>query len=61
MDLQSRKIAFVQDFLNIQNEYLLAYLEKILEEGKNLLERESVKPMTLEDFFYRIDLSMKDA
>lgn len=28
MDLQSRKIAFVQELLNIQNEDLLAYLEK---------------------------------
>ena len=61
MDLQSRKIAFVQDFLNIQNEDLLAYLEKVLNEGKKLLIKDKLQPMTLEEFFYRIEQSMKDA
>ena len=61
MDLQSRKIAFVQEFLNVQNEDLLAYLEKILDEGKKLLLKDKVQPMTIEEFHKRIDQSMKDA
>jgi len=61
MDLQSRKIAFVQEFLNVQNEDLLAYLEKILDEGKKLLLKDNVQPMTIEEFYKRIDQSMKDA
>ena len=61
MDIQSRKIAFVQEFLNVQNEDLLAYLEKILDEGKKLLLKDKVQPMTIEEFYKRIDQSMKDA
>ena len=61
MDIQSRKIAFVQEFLNVQNEDLLAYLEKILDEGKKLLLKDKIQPMTIEEFYKRIDQSMKDS
>jgi len=61
MDLQSRKIAFVQEFLKVQNEDLVAYLEKILDEGKKLFIKNNIQPMSIEEFNNRIDQSIKDS
>ena len=35
MDLQSRKILFIQEFLKLQNEEVLKYLEEMLHQKKN--------------------------
>lgn len=35
MDLQTRKITFVQEFLKIQSEEVIIRLEKLLEKGKS--------------------------
>ncbi|MGZ5283119.1 MAG: hypothetical protein ACXWDO_13135 [Bacteroidia bacterium] len=61
MDLQSRKITFVQEFLRLQNENVIAKLEKILRREKSLLFEESLKPMSLEDFNSHIDKAVEDA
>ncbi len=56
MDLQTRKIEFIQEFLKVQSEELISHLERIL---KN---RESdFKPFTIEEFNERIDKSMEDS
>ncbi len=61
MDLQTRKIKFVQEFLKIQREDVISRLEKILwKEGKSS-EQEEFKPMTIEEFNERIDKSMEDS
>ncbi|OQX97248.1 MAG: hypothetical protein B6I20_13045 [Bacteroidetes bacterium 4572_117] len=61
MDLQSRKIAFVQEFLKIQNEDLVAYLEKTLDESKKIFIKSNLQPMSIEEFNNRIDQSMKNS
>jgi hypothetical protein len=58
MDLQTRKIAFVQEFLSIQNEEIVSRLEKLL---KNEVEGNSFKPMTIEELNRRIDQSEQDS
>ncbi len=60
MDLQTRKISFIQEFLKFQNEEIIAKFEKLL---KTQLERDndSVEPMTLDEFNERIDKSMDDS
>jgi len=35
MDLQSRKILFIQEFLKLQNEEVVKYLEEVLHQKKN--------------------------
>ncbi|NGF57942.1 hypothetical protein G5B00_15590 [Parapedobacter sp. SGR-10] len=59
MDIQSRKIEFVQEFLKLQNEELLTRLEKLLHSGKS--QKNSFQPMTIAEFNERIDKSMEDS
>jgi len=61
MNLQSRKIEFVQEFLKLQSEEAIARLEKLLNKEKKLTQSKEVKPMTIEQFNKRIDSSMEDS
>jgi len=56
MDIQTRKIEFVQAFLKLQSEELISLFENIL----NSETKDDVKPMTIEEFNSRIDQSEKD-
>ena len=57
MDLQSRKIEFMQEFLKIQSEEVISRLENILRKEK----QENFNPMSVEEFNLRIDKSMEDS
>lgn len=56
MDIQTRKIEFVQAFLKLQSEELISLFENIL----NAETKEELKPMTVAEFNSRIDQSEKD-
>ncbi len=56
MDIQTRKIEFVQAFLKLQSEELVSLFENIL----NSETKKDLKPMSLEEFNSRIDQSEKD-
>lgn len=56
MDIQTRKIEFVQAFLKLQSEELISLFENIL----NSETKEDLKPMTIEELNSRIDQSEKD-
>lgn len=59
MDLQTRKINFVQEFLKLQNEELILRLEVLLKkEGKSKMD---TNPMSIEEFNGRIDKSLDDS
>ncbi len=61
MDLQTRKISFVKEFLKIQSEEVVVRLEKaLLKEKKNSLDNIH-QPMKLEELNKRIDQSMLDS
>lgn len=62
MDLQSRKINFIQEFLSIQSEEVISRMEKFLKKEKEkIVEAEQLRAMTIEDFNQRIDESMDDS
>lgn len=62
MDIQSRKIEFIQKFLQIQSEDILLKLESILKkESISDYNQEEIKPMTMKEFDERIEKSMKDS
>jgi hypothetical protein len=61
MDLQSRKIEFIQEFLKIQSEEVVLRLEKLLRKEKASMTKDEFEPMTLEEFNDRIDRSMEDS
>ncbi|MEG9327007.1 hypothetical protein V6B16_03595 [Salinimicrobium catena] len=60
MDLQKRKIEFVQEFLKLQSEEVITRLEELLKKETNSLVQESSKPMTKEELNERIDISEAD-
>jgi hypothetical protein len=61
MDIQTRKINFVQEFLRLRNIKLIEKLEKILLEDKAKEYEANLKPMSIDDFNKTIDKSIDDA
>lgn len=59
MDLQSRKIEFIQEFLKIQSEEAISNLEKLLKKEKKSLDKTQY-PMTERELNQRIDRSEDD-
>ena len=59
MDLQTRKIAFVQDFLKLESEKVIVQFEKLLQKQTNT-ER-ALEPMSVVDFQKRINQSVSDS
>lgn len=61
MDLQTRKISFVQEFLSIQSEEVVSRLEKYLKTEKIAMEEKAFTPMTIAELNRRIDQSEQDS
>jgi hypothetical protein len=61
MDLQTRKLSFIQEFLRIQNEDIISGLEKMLKKRKSELYEKNLKPMSMEQFNADIDQSLEDS
>jgi hypothetical protein len=61
MDIQTRKINFVQEFLRLRNMKLIEKLEKILFEDKAKDYEAILKPMSIDNFNKMIDKSLNDA
>lgn len=60
MDIQTRKIEFVQSFLKLQSEEVIAKLEKILKKSQGSEVLEDWKPFSIEELNDRILQSEKD-
>ena len=61
MDIQTRKINFVQEFLRLRNVKLIEKLEKILLEDKAMDYKANLKPLSIDSFNKMIDNSIEDA
>lgn len=60
MDLQKRKIEFVQEFLKLQSEEVISRLEELLKEEKKSIIQKGAKPMSKEELNERMDLAEAD-
>ena len=60
MNIEARKIEFVQEFLKLESEDAISKLEKILRNEKNNADERIVEPMTKEELNKRIDQSESD-
>jgi hypothetical protein len=56
MNIQARKIEFIQEFLKLQSEDIISSLEKFLKMEKEL----TINPMSTKDLNKRIELSESD-
>jgi hypothetical protein len=60
MNLEARKIEFIQEFLKLQSEESVSRLEKILRKEKIASEEQVFEPMTPDELNKRIDQSESD-
>lgn len=60
MDIQTRKIEFVQAFLKLQSEEVISKLENILKKNQVDEISEDLKPFSIEELNNRISQSEKD-
>lgn len=58
MNIETRKIEFVQAFLNLQSEELISQFEKLLKKAKQ--SEKGLKPFTIEELQERIAKSEED-
>ena len=61
MNIEARKISFIQEFLKIQNEDIINSLEQILKKRKLESYDENLKPMSIEQLNSEIDQAMEDS
>jgi hypothetical protein len=59
MDLQTRKIMFIQDFLKLESEKAISHLENLLQKEKK--NDSAFQIMTIQEFQQRIDKSLDDS
>jgi len=60
MDIQTRKLDFIQDFLKYANNSILDKFEALLKQEREKEFEQEIKPMTLEQYEQRIDKALKD-
>jgi hypothetical protein len=60
MNLEARKIEFVKEFLNLQNEEVISRLENFLKKEKKSINVKTFEPMTPDDLNRRIEQSEVD-
>ena len=60
MNLQTRKLNFIQEFLRLSNEEVIGKLEKLLQQEKKKKYKLDLKPMTVNDFNEMIDKAEED-
>lgn len=61
MNIEARKISFIQEFLKLQNEDIINSLEQLLKKRRAESIEDNLKPMSMEALNKRIDKSMEDS
>jgi hypothetical protein len=60
MDLQTRKIQFIQEFLKYANTNILDRFEEMLKQERNKEFEKEIKPMTLKEYEHRVERAFED-
>lgn len=61
MDLQTRKLSFIQEFLQVQSEEVVARLEELLKKESAKFLETGFPPMTMDELNKRTDKSLLDS
>ncbi|MCC5917435.1 MAG: hypothetical protein JJU02_08930 [Cryomorphaceae bacterium] len=61
MNIEARKIEFVQEFFKLQSEKSISKFEKLLKKEKEHNSLDNVEPMTSVELNARIDKSLQDS
>jgi len=60
MDLQTRKLHFIQEFLRLANDSIIDKFEKMLQQERKKIVEKDMSPMTLAQYEQRIDNAIDD-
>jgi hypothetical protein len=60
MNIEARKLSFIQEFLKVENEKVIIALENFFDLTKKELFEDEMKPMSLKQFNEEIDKSLED-
>ena len=60
MDLQTRKLHFIQEFLRLANESIIEKCEKLLQQERKKIVEQDISPLTLAQYEQRIDKASDD-
>jgi hypothetical protein len=60
MDIQTRKLNFIQDFLKLQSEETIAQFEKLMKNTKIVNTKDKLQPFTVDELNERISKSEED-
>jgi len=60
MNIEAKKLSFIQEFLRIDNENIINALESLLHRSKSEVFEESLKPKTVEQLNDEIDEAIED-
>jgi len=60
MNIEAKKLSFIQEFLNIDNEDTITALENLLHKSKSELLEEKMRSMTLEQLDGELDIALED-
>ena len=61
MNIETRKLSFIQEFLRIENEEIVIGLENFLKKNKSEQSEDKHKPMGLKQFNDEIDQALNDS
>ncbi len=61
MNIETRKLSFIQEFLRIKNEEIVIGLENLLKKWKSEQYENELKPMDLKQFNDEIDQALNDS
>jgi hypothetical protein len=61
MDLQTRKISFIRQFLAVQSEEIVIQLERLLKKELKENKARTFSPMSVDELNKRLDTSLLDA
>jgi len=60
IDLQTRKIYFIQEFLRFANDSIVEKFESMLHQERKKHYEQQIKPMSMEEYESRIDTAFDD-
>ncbi len=60
MNIQTRKLSLIEDFLRITDAKLISRIEEMLRAEKAKAYEKSLKPMSTKDLYAMVDESIKD-
>lgn len=60
MNIEARKLSFIQDYLRIDNEKILSAVENFFYKTKSEQFEENLKPMSMQEFNEEIDKALED-